>query len=240
MVAIKLATLDKCEEIQNVFNHKDIIAHLGGFTMLQNLKDRCKPGAPGLWYAELEGKIVGAMMAAGRPQSHLMKYGEVATLPEHQRKGIASAMYLALTLQGVQEGRRLFEDTIVGDNPTQFHVLPKLGIIQAGTLRHRTASGKDICLFQLSLWDEVAPEAMMKRLEKTGYTIEVLSNYYTDDLWTKNLEILGKHPKMASLADKMKVLKQLAYDHKQVSVHRLEGNPTDVRRAKFRQQTILE
>lgn len=239
MTEIKLASHAQCEAIQNVFNHKDIIGWLGGFTMLQNLKDRCKPGAPGLWYAQRDGEIVGAMMAAGRPQAHLMKYGEVATLPKVRRQGISSAMYLALTMQGILEGRRLFEDTIVGDNPNQFDALPKMGLALVGTLRHRTASGKDICLFQLSLLDANAWDPMMSRLVRCGYTIELRDNYYTDDLWAKNMIILEK-AKLGSMVEEMHRLREVIRHHPLVKVERVEGNPTDARRSQFRQRTILE
>lgn len=191
MLRIKLVEPHELEEAQRVLNHKDIIGWLGGFTMLDSLKGKMKQ-ENSMWVAYLDDKMVGVTMFGGRPQSHLVKYGEIAVLPEHQRKHIASAMYFTMTSQGLLEGRRLFEDTIVGDNPTQFKVLPTLGLKLSGELEHRTASAKSLCLFQLSmLWGDVY-EKMYERVPKDT-SIEIAGGFYAYDLYEKNKLIYAKH-----------------------------------------------
>lgn len=191
MITVRLARPGDLQTVQDILNHRDNATFLGGMTMMDTLKAKLK-GHHSLWLAEWDGAPVGAAMVSGRPQAHLLKYGEIAVLPAFRRRRVATALYCAMTAQGVIEGRRLFEDTIVGDNPTQFYVLPSLGLRHAGELRHRTASAKSIHLFQLSLLDERAYEGMEARVP-AGTTIEVLGGLYASDLWAKNLDIFKKH-----------------------------------------------
>ncbi len=191
MITIRFAMKNEAEKLQKILNDPSIISYLGGFTMLETIKKKISDKRPSFWVADFGSKSVGAFMIAGRPQSHMLKYGELGVLQNYRRNRIGSAMYLAATIQGILEGRRLFEDTIVGDNPTQFFVLPTLGLNKAGELRHRTASGKSICLFQLSLLDEGSLETMIRRVPETT-RIQVLENSYTADLWEKNTTIYEK------------------------------------------------
>lgn len=191
MIEIKLAKLSDLEEAQEILNHKDNIGLLGGFTLAETLKQKIKQNNS-MWLAYFEEKMVGVTMFGGRPQSHLVKYGEIAVLPEYRRKRIATSMYFAMTCQGVIEGRRLFEDSIVGDNPTQFNVLPTLGLKLAGELEHKTASAKSICLFQFSMLWEGAFERMYQRVPQDT-TIEIAGGYYADDLFEKNSIIYKRH-----------------------------------------------
>lgn len=191
MINIKLAGLTELEEAQQILNHKDVIGLLGGFTMTETLKQKIKQ-KNSMWVAYLDEEMVGVTMFGGRPQSHLVKYGEIAVLPNYRRKRIATAMYFAMTCQGLIEGRRLFEDSIVGDNPTQFSVLPTLGLKLAGELEHRTASAKSICLFQFSMLWEGAFERMYERVpEETS--IEIAGGYYAEELFEKNSIIYKRH-----------------------------------------------
>ena len=101
-----------------------------------------------IWGAWTEGgKLVGSMMIGGRNQCHYAKFGEVGVLPEYRRQRIGTALYTAVVAQGVLEGRRIWEDTIVGTNEIQMHVLPTIGLEKWGILRAKTASFLDIHIF---------------------------------------------------------------------------------------------
>jgi hypothetical protein len=190
-------------DVQAVFNHREIIGPLGGFTMKDGLTDKIKRQL-GLWGAvdDATGAFVGAAMLGGRSQVHLLKYGSVGVVPEHRRRRVGTALYLAMTAQGLLEGRRVYEDTIVGDNLEQFQALPQLGIVQAGELRHRTASAKSICLFQCSLLDPGQWERMLARLPGT-FTVEVRENSHTDECWARNMALAAAHPFTGSLPARM-------------------------------------
>lgn len=221
---IRPANKNDIDNIQQVLNHKDIIGLLGGFTMADVLKGKLQKNertAVSLWLAECNNtkEVVGAMMVAGRPQSHLVKYGEVGVLPMFRRQKIGSCLYIAITAQGILEGRRLYEDTIVGDNPTQFNVLPTLGLEIAGELRHKTASAKSIFVFQYSLLDENKFEQMFSRIPK-NINIEIISSLYTDDLFAKNLDIYKKHS--PHFIDRIHRYKETICNNKQIQIVRQE------------------
>ena len=191
MFTIRPAVKDDAVSIQDLFNHKDVIAFLGGFVLkdqiLGKVNDtkRCS-----MFVAELDMQIVGALEIAGRTQAHFMKYGMVAVFPEHRRKRIASSLYAAATFQGILEGRRLFEDTIVGDNPVQFHLLPTIGLVDNVNLQHKTAIGKDIHLFSFDLlldgtFDKIVSRLSVEKLEK----MILIKGSYQADLWEKNQTI---------------------------------------------------
>jgi GNAT superfamily N-acetyltransferase len=237
VIEIKIATKDDCEEVQGIFNHRDIIGLLGGFNHLKTIQDSVKPitAQVSVWYARDtdSGKVVGATMLGGRPQSHLAKYGMVGVLPEFQRKGIGRALYFAMTAQGVLEGRRLFEDTIVGDNPTQFTVLPRLGLRQAGELRHRTGSAKSIFLFQLSLLDEAALEKIWPK-----HVVHIRENHYSREVHQKNLELYQKHTPgiLDTIATLRNSFRQMSYIRLEVDL----TDPTKDRRAQFERKSLIE
>jgi len=187
---VRFGQVEDLDTIQNLFNHPDIIAGLGGFTMRDQIRD-CIKVRPSLWVAELDGKIVGAHMFGGRPQSHMVKLGHVGVLPEYRRKRVETVLYFTAVAQAVLEGRRLVEDTIVGDNEAQKVALPTMGFRLAGELVHRTASEKSIFLYQLSLLWDLAWENIYMRCP-TGFHIELKTNPYTADLWAKNMELYLK------------------------------------------------
>lgn len=190
---IKRAEVD---DVQNVFNHKSVIEGLGGFTMIDSIKSCAFNQRPGLWAAFDGDTPVGAFMVGGRPQIHLLKYGSVGVLPGYRRKRISTALYAACTMQGLLEGRRLFEDTIVGDNEAQHIALPTMGLSKSATLRHRTASGKSIMIYQGSLIDD---HSFFKRFMQRTEGSEFAFRYYLDDnaitrdWWEKNRELASKH-----------------------------------------------
>ncbi len=195
MINIKIAEGADLVKVQAVFNERTILPLLGGFCILDSLKGKAKGRTASVWLAEYEPtrEIVGACVIAGRPQSHLVKYGEIGVLPHWRRKRVGTALYLAMTAQGVLEGRRLYEDTIVGDNPNQFLALPTMGLRLAGELRHRTGSGKSICLFQFSLLDPGTWEHMVARVPADRFTIQVRHNRYAQELSEKNRSIYAKN-----------------------------------------------
>jgi len=193
---IRFATLKDLDEIQNLFNHPDIIAGLGGFTMRDQIRD-CIKVRPSLWVADLDDKIVGAHMFGGRPQSHMIKLGHVGVLPEYRRQRIETSLYFTAVAQAVLEGRRLIEDTIVGDNEAQKIALPTMGFRLAGELVHRTGSEKSIFLYQLSLlWDK-AWSLIYSRCPPDLW-IELKTNSYTSDLWEKNMTLYTSKNSKAS------------------------------------------
>jgi hypothetical protein len=228
-VSVKIATVADCERVQPVFNHKAVIEGLGGFTMLDQLKACCQKGKAALWYAEKDGQVVGGMMCASRPMSFQMKYGSVGVIPEYRRQRISTAMYTTMTLQGIMEGRRLFEDTIVGDNPFQFAALPTFGLNKVGYLRHKTGSGKDICLFDFSLLTD-SIDAMLDRIPD-DFQLNVVKNWYTKEVLEVNLSVYEK--KLPGFATKILDLqKKIEQDPRVVVYNDTSEHPTDARRAK--------
>lgn len=241
MAVIKIATEPLCEHVQPVFNHKDVLPWLGGFTMLEQMKANCRSGRPGLWYAVEDTVVVGAMMVAGRPAAFQMKYGSVGVVPDWRRKRISTALYFALTCQGVLEGRRLFEDSIVADNPVQFMALPAMGLNKVGTLRHKTGSGKGICLFDFSLLEEGAFEKMAWRVHESGHHIHVLENFYTREVREANISAYKKQlPAFVEELDRITaVVRSLPFVHVFTDT---SEHPTDARRKRFQAQrsSLLE
>lgn len=178
---------EDCIAIQNVFNHKDIIGLLGGFCMLDGLIGKLKSSGVSLFKAEVDGVVVGGMEIGGRAQCHYFKYGSVGVLPEYQRRRIGTALYVACTFQGILEGRRLAEDTIIADNPVQFMALPQLGIDKVGVLPMKTASFKDIAIFAFHV-NETTIALMLRRLP-VEILVEIVEDEYSKDLWQKNNDI---------------------------------------------------
>lgn len=94
-------------------------------------------------------------------------------------------------MQGILEGRRLFEDTIVGDNVIQHILLPTLGATKSGVLKHKTASAKDIVIYDYDLIDTDF-DGMLSRINK-DCVIYLHNGPYQRDLWNKNVDIMKKH-----------------------------------------------
>ena len=188
---IRPVKFEESAAVQEIYNHKSIIDALGGMTFLDGIKGKTKSTGPTIWGAWTEeGKLVGSMMIGGRNQCHYAKFGEVGVLPEYRRQRIGTALYTAVVAQGVLEGRRIWEDTIVGTNEIQMHVLPTIGLEKWGILRAKTASFLDIHIFGYLLSVEQFNRTI-KRLHK-GTRIELREDYYSRDLWSKNQEVYQK------------------------------------------------
>lgn len=179
-----------CVEIQTVFNDPGIIQYLGGFCILDSLLSKVNQSGTTIWKAVYDDKTVGGYLTAGRSQCHQMKLGEVGVLPAYRRRRIGTALYAAGIFQSVLEGRRIVEDTIVGDNPFQFKALAALEIPQVGTFPMKTASFKDIALFCLNITSAKIEHILGRLSYDTKITLR--HDYYTDDLWKKNVEIYNK------------------------------------------------
>jgi hypothetical protein len=242
-IDIRYAEIADCEKAQLVLNHKQVIGWLGGMTFLETLKSSAvtaKSGKVGLWLAENEQKeVVGAMLCGGRPAAFRAKYGSVGVLPEHRRKRISTALYFALTLQTITEGRRLWEDSIVGDNPFQFMALPTIGLKKVGELRHRTGSGKGLVLFDFSLMDKGSFEHMEGRAigGQVKFRFHILSNYYSDECWTANSEAYKKQA--PAFFAELTELRQKVLNAKYAEVHRNDVHPTDSRRKSDKQAGLI-
>ena len=214
MITVRpLKDADK-DEAQSIFNHKSIIEHLGGFTMLDTIKGKITSSGTTIWGAYDGSKIIGAVMIAGRNQCHLAKFGEVGVLPEYRMQGVATSLYTAIVCQGILEGRRLWEDTIVGNNPYQFKVLPALGIKHWGILEKKTASFLDIYIFGLNLTEE----SFMHLINKLpDVEIHIIEDYYSKDLYNKNMDIYHKKnpdfiPVLARCTDILKGCKKISIE----------------------------
>ena len=193
-ILIRFARVEEIEAIQEVLHHPDVIAFLGGITFRDHIRDKIKDKRPSLWVAEVAGRIVGCHIVGGRSQSHYIKLGSVGVLPEFRRQRIQTSLYFAALAQGILEGRRLLEDTIVGDNSVQFKALPTMGFSLAGILKDKTASGKSIGLFQFSLIDPTSFETFSRRLP-INVEIRLREDDYTKDLWEKNQLVYERHMK---------------------------------------------
>lgn len=175
---------------QGIYNNKDIIQHLGGFTHLESISGKIKQTGTTIFGATVDGEPAGSIMIASRNQCHYAKFGEVGVLSKFRKKRIATALYSAVIFQGIIEGRRIWEDTIVGNNPFQPHVLPTLGIQKWGTLKKKTASFLDIDIWGINL-DETTVIHLLKRIP-SDFEITIIEDFYTRDLIKKNMEIYEK------------------------------------------------
>lgn len=242
MITILPVFPDRAEQVQEVFNHKDIIGWLGGFTMLEQLRNSCKDKYKiGLFGAFLDdGTCVGGIQVAARPSSWQMKWGQVGVLPEYRRQRISTALYAAVTMQAILEGRRLLEDSIVSNNPVQFTALPTMGIKLVGTLRHRTTKGHGLALFDFTLLDRLAFPTMISRIPQALFQIRLQESFYTDEVFQKNLEVFrAAIPAYEAEAIKFKQLvkQELTF----VTVERLDmEHPTDARRRQFSRKSLIQ
>lgn len=213
-IIIRPIEAKEAELCQKIFNEPSIVGLLGGMTHLDTIKGKIRGSGVTLWGAFEEGKIVGSVMIAGRNQCHYAKFGEVGVLPEYRRKRIATALYSTILCQGVLEGRRLWEDTIVGDNPYQFAVLPTIGLEHWAVLKAKTASFKDIHLFGYNL----SLEKLIKSLGRVPDDIimTIREDYYTHDLWSKNMEVYVK--KNRDFVDVINSCREYLDSHKQIII----------------------
>lgn len=220
MSEISLTPLKRtdCEDVQSIFNNKEIIAQLGGFAMLESIRQQVKPSGVSGHIAREGIKSIGAFQIGGRPQSHLLKLGSVGVLPEYRRRRISTTLYAAAIMQGVLEGRRLFEDTIVGDSPVQHLALPSMGLVRAGILKHKTASAKDIHIYQYDLI-EADFNFLLSRINPDA-VIYLHNAHYAEDLWNKNCEIMKKY--VPSLIPKMEKCRELILQHPQIRIMQAE------------------
>ena len=190
MIKVFPLKLEQYETYQNVFNNKNVISHLGGFTHRDTIKSKIRQSGVTIWGATYYDKPAGAVMIAGRNQCHFAKFGEVGVLEPYRRNRIMTALYSAIVFQGILEGRRLWEDTIVGNNPFQFDTLPTLNIRQVGLLPQKTASFLDIYIFALELHMKTV-SLLLERL-KPPTIIHIVEDYYTRDIFKKNMTIYEK------------------------------------------------
>ena len=190
MITIRPLQSTEVDVAQQIYNHKDIISHLGGMTMRETIKGKIDSSGITIWGAFEEARIIGSAMIAGRNQCHYAKFGEVGVLSDYRRRRIASCLYIAILCQGIFEGRRIWEDTIVGNNPYQFSVLPTLGLEHWGILKKKTASFLDIHLFGYNLEIDRFEKTLLRIPE--GIEIQIQKDNYTSDLWKKNDEIYQK------------------------------------------------
>lgn len=218
-------------DIQNLFNHKEIIGYLGGFTMLEQVKQQIKPHGISGWLAREGVETIGAFEIGGKPQSHIMKFGKVGVIPSWRRKRISTTLYAACVMQGILEGRRLFEDSIVGDSPWQNLALPSMGMTKAGTFKHKTGSAKDIIIYQYDLI-EADFEYFLARINSDA-KIYLHSQAYQKDLLEKNNIIMAKY--VPDLIPKIEKLRQIILNHPQIVIMA----PEEIRGVKNEKQTEL-
>lgn len=190
MLKITPAQLPDALLIQQLFNSKDVIGLLGGFCILDNVKQKCGRTPPSAFVAYMDETFCGAILIAGRPQCQEGKLGEVAVYPEFRRKRVATALYAACIFQGIREGRRLWTDTIVGNNPAQHFVLPTLGLERWGILKEKTASFLDIHIYGTNVTLK-STQGLLARIPQDA-SITTTTSYYTIDLVVKNAEIWNK------------------------------------------------
>lgn len=230
---------EDADDVLRIFNHKSISPGLGGFTMQQTIQTQLlRPGNGKvvLIKACLDGECVGAMAVAGRPQAFRAKFGSVGVLPAHRRQRISSAMYAAVVLQGILEGRRLWEDSIVGNNDIQHAALPLMGLRRTGELRHRTGPCLGIVLYDFSLEGKEGLDDLQTMMHRAGsgphnVTVQLLSNYYSDECFSANAGAYAKSaPHWVQKAENLKK-SAVGGGLLPVRVTRDALHPTDTRRS---------
>jgi GNAT superfamily N-acetyltransferase len=91
--------------------HPQVSKWLGGVTYLETIKKAAytpRQGKVGFWYAEVDGKVVGTLLCGARPAAFRAKYGSIGVVPDYRRQRIGSALYAAMTMQTILEGKRLW------------------------------------------------------------------------------------------------------------------------------------
>jgi hypothetical protein len=67
-----------------------------------------------LWAVYLDGVPVGAaMIGSRRPYDHVYRTGDVTVLTEYRRRRLGTCLYTATAMQGILEGRREVEETVI-------------------------------------------------------------------------------------------------------------------------------
>lgn len=185
-----LITKQDAIQVQTIFNHKNIIAYLGGFCHLDSIASKTKQPGIAAWKASIDDRVVGGFVLANRRIKHGAKLGNAGVLPSMQGKKICTCLYAAGLFQCILGGRRLFEIDIIEDNPYQFIALPKLGFKIIGVRPKATASFKDITTFAL----EASPQSIQIILDRLpqNCSIELIFDSYDKKLWKENITIYEK------------------------------------------------
>jgi hypothetical protein len=133
-----------------------------------------------------------------------------------------------MTMQTILEGKRLWEDSIVGDNPFQFHLLPTLGIRRVGELRNRTGTGKGLVLFDFSLLEDGALDIMLSRIRRDTI-VHLLVDWWTGEVWRLNIELYAKQ--LPELAGEISRIRERLMQEPFIQLHRDDSpHPTVARR----------
>jgi len=136
-----------------------------------------------LWAAYIDGVLAGvATVGSRRIYPHLARHGEIAVVVKYRRQRIGTALYFIQVLQGILEGRRELEDTIIPQlspwmcgGPTcsdGIGFLPSLEYTHYGTLPKRTGGFKDIQLWgkhttEVQIFEDRIPKDCSFELDDT-------------------------------------------------------------------------
>lgn len=178
-----------------------------------------------LWAVYLDEKPVGAaMIGSRRPYHHVYRTGDVTVVKEYRRKRLGTCLYTATAMQGILEGRREVEETVIaslspwmvysGDSDTIVGeqnydgqlssgevrgsgFLRSLNYKYYGTLPKRTSGFRDI---QLWCHDPSEIDDYLSRLPEQEVVIELATNAEHDnDVFDKNIENYKQHePELVS------------------------------------------
>ncbi|NOZ28532.1 MAG: GNAT family N-acetyltransferase [Chloroflexi bacterium] len=115
------------------------------------LADRPDFDPDGLWFAEVDGKLVGQALARYNKQGPTLlgmpvgRIDEVAVLPAYRGRGIGRALVLAAMNYLWSRGCRVIELTVDGENARARRLYDTLGFVEAGQLhwyRYELESGR--------------------------------------------------------------------------------------------------
>lgn len=203
MLEVKLLKPTDVDAVQKVVAHPDVVGWLGGFLVAatkggladpikkQTFTRKDSPPTAMIWGAWLDEQLVGFTKIESRSPTFFMKNGSIGVLPEFRRERIGTALLYTQMVQAVIEGKRLIEDTIVGDNPYNSNVLPTLGYKLVGTLPEKTASFKDINLYSYQVNRDwlYTPKSRLP----TYFTTEVIRSPHTQKSWNENMESYARN-----------------------------------------------
>lgn len=171
-----------------------------------------------LWYAEVDEQVVGvATIKTRRPYFHLYDTGDVTVLKPYRRQRIGTALYTATTFQGILEGRREVQETVI-DSLSGFMVYPScngdggVGFLNSlkykhyGTLPKRTSGFRDIVL-RCHATDEI--DDYLTRLAP-GTTIELRETNDVRVNFARNMENYEQHD--PALAQRIRDIRQKLLD----------------------------
>jgi hypothetical protein len=234
-IYIRRPTIEEFDDVRKPFDEAgDTSELLGGPWLPSYIKDRIRAPRPSFWSAYTGYAVVGGIGMGGRDIPHLCKYDQIAVLRRYRRMKIATSLYFALTIQGILEGRRLFETVFAQGNPYQPHLQESLGLSQAAVLRHRTSHARDLYIFQGSLLDQGLAglgaarhgearhgmswhgffETMMNRVPPE-VQVEIYTNSLVEAYWEKNLETYKRFiPDAVSILHQLReIITQLPWIH---------------------------